>query len=53
MLLRVKKPLLRQDILTFGVKKKAQILDSNQLRGDKYKSSGLTCPEKGLFSTAC
>jgi len=35
------------------VEEKAQILASNQLRGDKYKSSEFTCPGKGLFSTAC
>jgi len=31
------------------VEEKAQILASNQLRGDEYKSSELSCLEKGFF----
>jgi hypothetical protein len=53
MLLRVKKTLTEAGDIDIWGEEKAQILASNQLWGDKYKSSELTCLEKGLFSTAC
>jgi len=31
------------------IEEKAQILASNQLREDKYKSSESSCPGKGIF----